>query len=295
MPSGRGSIFLSVLLAAPLCLPLTAQQQSPPQQQQSVINFFVEVNGVSVNQLIQTVNAQIRAGISKITILISSTGGDTASAFTAYNYLKGVPAEITTFNVGNVDSAATIIYCAGHYRYSLPGTRFLIHGAAIQFSGTGFLDAQTLDNQVQIIQNQNRMIAHVVSATTNKKEAEMDTILKGQKILTPEEAKAWGLVQAVKTDFFQPGATLVSINLPVPMLGQNEPEYTVLPSNPLKPNMRISGGDLFTPSDSAVTFGSCGIVPIKPIPPIGCKDLRPECVCDSSGNNCHWEWVCVPN
>jgi hypothetical protein len=41
--------------------------------------------------------------------------------------------------------------------------------------------------------------------------------------------------------------------------------------------------------------GSCGILPIKPIPPIGCKDLRPECVCDADGNNCHWDWVCIPN
>lgn len=37
----------------------------------------------------------------------------------------------------------------------------------------------------------------------------------------------------------------------------------------------------------------CGIVPIKPIVPIGCKDLRAECVCDASGQNCEWQWVCV--
>ena len=39
----------------------------------------------------------------------------------------------------------------------------------------------------------------------------------------------------------------------------------------------------------------CGIKPIKPIPPIGCKDLLAECVCDNRGENCHWEWKCVPN
>jgi hypothetical protein len=38
----------------------------------------------------------------------------------------------------------------------------------------------------------------------------------------------------------------------------------------------------------------CGIKPIKPIPPVGCKDLRAECVCDVNGQNCKWEWVCVP-
>lgn len=37
----------------------------------------------------------------------------------------------------------------------------------------------------------------------------------------------------------------------------------------------------------------CGIQPIKPIPPIGCKDMRPICACDSHGLNCAWQWVCV--
>jgi hypothetical protein len=42
--------------------------------------------------------------------------------------------------------------------------------------------------------------------------------------------------------------------------------------------------------------GSCGIQPIKPIPPIGCKDLRAQCNCVKQKDGtlaCHWEWVCV--
>ena len=37
----------------------------------------------------------------------------------------------------------------------------------------------------------------------------------------------------------------------------------------------------------------CGTVPIRPIPPIGCRDLRPSCMCNSTGTECHWEWICV--
>jgi len=36
----------------------------------------------------------------------------------------------------------------------------------------------------------------------------------------------------------------------------------------------------------------CGILPIRPIPPIGCGDLCPQCQCDSNGQNCRWIWVC---
>lgn len=39
--------------------------------------------------------------------------------------------------------------------------------------------------------------------------------------------------------------------------------------------------------------GTCGVMPVKPVTPVGCKDLKAECVCDARGNNCHWEWLCV--
>ena len=39
--------------------------------------------------------------------------------------------------------------------------------------------------------------------------------------------------------------------------------------------------------------GSCGIKPIRPIPPIGCRsEMVAQCVCDSNGQNCNWQWVC---
>jgi hypothetical protein len=46
-------------------------------------------------------------------------------------------------------------------------------------------------------------------------------------------------------------------------------------------------------NSSIVYAQGCGVVPVKPVPPVGCKDLKPECVCDSNGQNCHWDWVCV--
>jgi len=37
----------------------------------------------------------------------------------------------------------------------------------------------------------------------------------------------------------------------------------------------------------------CGLKPLKPLTPLGCKDLAAQCRCDSNGRNCRWEWVCV--
>ena len=42
-----------------------------------------------------------------------------------------------------------------------------------------------------------------------------------------------------------------------------------------------------------VSARSCGLKPLKPLPPLGCSDLRAECICDEKGKNCKWQWICV--
>jgi ATP-dependent Clp protease protease subunit len=210
-------LWLGVAVVAMFALSTQAQQPVPPTQpdnQTVVINFFVMTTPDSINALISIVDAQLRQGAKKIVILISSVGGETTSAFTAYNYLRGIPAEVTTFNLGNVDSAATLLYCAGKNRYSLPGTRFLIHSVSVQAPANSQLDATALQTQLALVQNQNQMISRVISTATNKKEAEIETMLQGQTILTSEQAKGWGLVQEIKDQFLEPGARLVTVNAP---------------------------------------------------------------------------------
>lgn len=46
---------------------------------------------------------------------------------------------------------------------------------------------------------------------------------------------------------------------------------------------------------SALEFVSaqCAIKPIKPILPLGCKDVTPQCVSNGNGQS-YWTWICVP-
>jgi hypothetical protein len=37
----------------------------------------------------------------------------------------------------------------------------------------------------------------------------------------------------------------------------------------------------------------CGVLPPKPPPAVGCRDMIPECICDQWGQNCRWVWRCV--
>ena len=44
---------------------------------------------------------------------------------------------------------------------------------------------------------------------------------------------------------------------------------------------------------SVCASGGCGLLPLKPLVPLGCVDLVPQCRCDAQGLNCRWEWVCI--
>jgi hypothetical protein len=63
--------------------------------------------------------------------------------------------------------------------------------------------------------------------------------------------------------------------------------------NPSRAVLLFALALLVSLNGKTVYAAGCGILPIKPIVPLGCKDLSPQCVCDSTGNNCQWEWVGV--
>jgi ATP-dependent Clp protease, protease subunit len=237
--------FSSLLLVIALVSTCVLAQEAPVPPIQGpksvVINFFVQVDANTVNQLVQVIDNQIRAGAKKVTILISSAGGETTSAFTAYNFIRGLPVEVTTFNVGNVDSAATVIYCAGKKRYSLPGTRFILHGASVGFGGNTLLNMQGLESQLALLKNQNQMISHVIAANTNKKESDIDAVLRTETILNPDDAKSWGLVQEIRTEFLEPGAMLVTVNNPPLPVVKPSFEFKTLPIMPTTTRGPVSG------------------------------------------------------
>jgi ATP-dependent protease ClpP protease subunit len=73
--------------------------------------------------------------ISSLTINISSLGGCVASGITIYNYLKQQPFPIATHNLGEVSSAALLLYLAGSTRTAAPVSKFMIHPIKIGISG----------------------------------------------------------------------------------------------------------------------------------------------------------------
>src|SRR3972149_10708258 len=113
--------------------------------QPTVIKFFAPVIDITINALMQAVDQKLSKGQRNFIILISSPGGSVFHGLSAYNYLKGLPAEISTHNFGSVDSIGVVVYCAGRRRLSGPQARFLLHGVTANFPQAASLEGEQIE------------------------------------------------------------------------------------------------------------------------------------------------------
>ena len=176
-----------------------------------VIRFFAGVNAATTNALQTAIDQRLAAGAQKFTLLVSSPGGTVHHGLTAYNYLKGIPAELTTHNCGSVDSIGVVLFCAGSRRLSVPHARFLLHGVSAGFSQNERLEEKQLEERLKGLQIDMLNIARVIASTTGKAEQEVNQAMLDRTTLDPKEAKGWGLVHQIESALFPPGAEIIAI------------------------------------------------------------------------------------
>lgn len=183
--------------------------QQPPKS--CTIKFFKGVDEGSINALMTIVEQKLREKVNRFVLLISTPGGTVYHGLAAYNFLKGIPADVITHNFGSVDSIGVVLYCAGGKRYSVPHARFLLHGVQAQFQQGASLEEKQLEERLKGLQIDIRNIARVIAANTGKTEEEVTRAMLDRTTLDPEAAKVWGLVHETKSDLFEIGEEVISI------------------------------------------------------------------------------------
>jgi len=177
-----------------------------------VIKFFAPVIEPTINLLMQVIDKKMSAGESNFIILISSPGGSVYHGLSTYNYLKGIPATITTHNFGSVDSIGVVLYCGGSRRLSVPQARFLLHGVSWKFGkAERSLEEPQLEEKLKKLRIDIQNIAKVVAENTGKSVEQVTQAMLDRSTLNPEEAKEWGLVHEIKSELFEEGSEVFNI------------------------------------------------------------------------------------
>ena len=196
------------------------------------IKFFAPVVPESVAALMQVVDNKIKQGAKKLGLLISSPGGDVFQGLSAYNFLRGIPFEITTHNFGSADSIGVVLFCSGSRRLSVPHARFLLHGVQCNFHQPISLEEKQLEERLKGLQIDMGNIARVIADTVNKdKEKVLDDMLN-RTTLYPEQAVEYGLVHEIKSELFEPGAEVISIQMTPKPVGTDKATSSLTDASP---------------------------------------------------------------
>jgi ATP-dependent protease ClpP protease subunit len=175
------------------------------------IHFAAPVLEPTAAALIAAVTDRVNAGGRSVMLAISSPGGQVFWGVSVFHFLRGLGIPISTHNVGQVDSIASVMFAAGETRLSVPEGRFLLHGVSMGVQGGASFSRADLVNRIADLDHDTSAITAILAGRTARPEAEVACWLDGQRIMSAQEAQAVGLVTGLSTAVFDASREIVRI------------------------------------------------------------------------------------
>ena len=131
----------------------------------------------------------------EISFYINSPGGVVTSGLAIYDTMQYIKAPVSTVCIGQAASMGSLLLCAGEKgkRYSLPNSRIMIH----QPSGGAQGQSTDIQIQAQEILKLRQRLGEIYVKHTGQAFKTIDDSLERDKFMSPEEAKAFGLIDEV--------------------------------------------------------------------------------------------------
>jgi ATP-dependent Clp protease protease subunit len=165
--------------------------------EERIIFLGVQIDDASANDVMaQLLTLESSDPDREITMYINSPGGSFTSMTAIYDTMQFVRPHIQTVCLGQAASAAAVLLAAGTpgRRLALPNSRILIHQPAMEGA---YGQVSDLAIQAAEIQRMRTAMEEILARHSNKTPEEVRADVDRDKILTAEEAKAYGLVDEV--------------------------------------------------------------------------------------------------
>ena len=134
----------------------------------------------------------------EIWMYINSPGGVVTSGMAIYDTMQFIRPPVSTLCIGLAASMASLLLCAGEkgMRFALPNARVLVHQPSGGFQG----QASDIERHAEDIIKMKRRLNEVYVKHTGRDYATIERTLDRDYFMTAEEAREFGLVDAVMTD-----------------------------------------------------------------------------------------------
>lgn len=144
-------------------------------------------------------------GVKHVHLLFHSIGGFPSDGILLYNYFTALPIELTLYNAGSVESAATVAYLGAKNRKVSANAAFMIHKTAVspQFATASKLKAATQSLVLDDERTEAILREHLKLSDDHWKHHEHHNVW-----FSADEAVAVGLAHGVAS-FFPPKGTRI--------------------------------------------------------------------------------------
>jgi ATP-dependent Clp protease protease subunit len=130
-----------------------------------------------------------------ISLYINSPGGSAYAGMAIYDTMQFVKPDVSTICVGMGMSAAAMILCGGApgKRFALPNAKLMIHQGSAGFRGT----PADIQIQAQEILEMTRRMAVIISRHSRRPIEQVMEDIDRDRFMTPEEARAYNLIDEI--------------------------------------------------------------------------------------------------
>jgi ATP-dependent Clp protease protease subunit len=130
-----------------------------------------------------------------------------------YGFLSSLPLELFTYNIGDIDSIATVVFLAGDTRIAIDNTTFFIHDESWTLGAQEYTDAK-LKEFTNLLERTRIRAKSIFKLKTQLDQSFLDgpNFFKGAKTYEPSDAKSVGIVHEVRDVGIPFGARLLNID-----------------------------------------------------------------------------------
>ena len=132
-----------------------------------------------------------------ISFYINSPGGIISSGLAVYDTIQYIGPRVSTLCIGQAASMGSLLLAAGAegQRFSVPNARIMLHQPSGGFSG----QAADVEIHAREILSLRSRLNDIYVRHTKQALSKIEDAMDRDKFLTPEEAKAFGLIDEVVT------------------------------------------------------------------------------------------------
>jgi ATP-dependent Clp protease protease subunit len=162
----------------------------------NIIFLSSEIDDDVANSVIaQLLYLEAENSDKSIFLYINSPGGSITSGLAIYDTMQYISSEITTICIGQAASMAAVLLSAGTSgkRFSLPNSRVILHQPFGGFKG----QASDIAIQAKEILRLRENISQILTKHTNQPIEKIQSDIERDFIMTPEQAKGYGLIDAI--------------------------------------------------------------------------------------------------